>query len=160
MTASTGSFELYHLGIVVTDVSAAMEEYRDLLGLTWGRMQYVHPVNPDDAERKADFVFSLGGPPYYELVRARPETVWSTPGLHHLGVWCDDLTADAEHLLAAGWQWEQGKYFLSPTGVRHELVPRASYQPRLRRYLDGYDMFAEGDAPESYRPSVAREGNP
>lgn len=145
------SFEIYHLGVVVTDVAAAMSEMATALDVTWGRPQVVTGL-PRAAADGPDFVFSLAGPPYYELIRARPETVWHTPGLHHLGVWCDDLHRAGVQALAAGWRWEQGKYFFSPTGVRHELVPRQTYAPRLQRYLDGGDMFAPGDGPESFRP--------
>jgi hypothetical protein len=145
------SFEIYHVGIVVTDVDAAMLEMAASLGVTWGRPQLVANLPSGTADGPV-FVFSLEGPPYYELIRARPATVWHAPGLHHLGVWCDVLHRAGVEALAAGWQWEQGKYFFSSTGVRYELVPRQTYAPRLRRYLDGGDMFAPCDGPESFQP--------
>jgi hypothetical protein len=140
-------FEPYHVGVVVTDVRSAMVELSSSLGVTWGREQFL--AGPG-AGGEPDFGFSLGGPPYYELIKVRPGTVWANLGPHHVAVWCDDLAEAGMRVLAAGWRWEQGKYFVSRTGVRHELVPRGSYGPRLRRYLDGGDMFLAGDGPESY----------
>jgi hypothetical protein len=130
-----------------------MSEFTAIQGVRWGRVQHLTGPEGGAATEGApgpDFVFSLDGPPYLELVRVRLGTVWGELGPHHAAVWCDDLAEAGERVLAAGWMWEHGKYFRSAAGVRHELVPRSTYQPRLRRYLDGGDMFLAGDGPESF----------
>ncbi len=44
--------------------------------------------------------YSKQGPPYLELLEQMPGTIWAETGLHHLGVWADDVLADAEQLVA------------------------------------------------------------
>lgn len=117
MTSSTdttdntaqGHQSLYHTGIVVRDLEAAMRDFSDATGIRWrasGSM--VVPVwhLGEDLDIPFSAVYSLDGPHYLELVQEVPGTVWVCPGdghVHHLGYWSDDLEATAADLEGRGF---------------------------------------------------------
>src|SRR5204863_9679842 len=51
------------------------------------------------------FTYSTQGPVHLELLQGEPGTVWDTssPGLHHTGVWVDDVGATTSELMRQGW---------------------------------------------------------
>lgn len=102
--------ELYHTGIVVADLEAAMAELTDLFGYEWTGVNPQHlrfrtPSGEDSVE--LNFVYTLGQGHHIELVEARPGTVWELGDEpharpHHLGYWCDDVTGTSRRLAEAG----------------------------------------------------------
>jgi catechol 2,3-dioxygenase-like lactoylglutathione lyase family enzyme len=107
--------DLYHVGIVVADVPAAMERWTLLGGYRW--MPVVeHPVRvwtPSGIQSVAlQMVYSDGSPrgagsepPRLELIRAVPGTVWAAPrsgAIHHVGWFVDDVPAASNELARAG----------------------------------------------------------
>jgi hypothetical protein len=148
------SARIYHVGIVVADLDAAMAELGETAGLRWGKVQryaleYGTPAGPRVFD--PSFVISLDGPPHVELLGQLAGSMWAELGLHHLGLWSDDVPAESAALAARGCAWESalmdaegrpagGCYHrLAAAGVRVELVSRANSAPALTRYLAGGD---------------------
>jgi hypothetical protein len=92
----------------------------------------------------------LRGPQHVELVQGAPGSPWDgtdMPGVHHRGVWVDDVAAETARLVAAGWTVEMAQlpphegygaitYVRSPSGFRLEPVTSA-IQPLLERWWAG-----------------------
>jgi hypothetical protein len=121
--------DMYHVGLVVPDVGAAMTQYGEALGFTWSAVgDTTLDVLVDGEARQARIAatYSLEGPPYLELVEERSGAVWAAGalGLQHVGLWTDDLEGSVTRLEAAGL----------PGRVRH-LPPEG--QPALFSYHDG-----------------------
>jgi hypothetical protein len=150
--------ELFHIGIVVPNLAAGMDELGELLGLTWGRVQLrtgstMTASGPVDVD--TSLVWSIQGPPHFELFQQQSGTPWATVGLDHLGMYCDDLNGEGAHLIDRGAEWESGKYFRSRSGLRHELGVRATTAPRLARYIAGGDLLDAGGSGEYFQhPSI------
>jgi hypothetical protein len=145
---------IYHVGIVVSDLERAMAQLTDVAGVSWGRVQR-YPVDfttPAGSRTfHQTFVMTLEGPPYIELLVATPGSVWERTGMHHLGLWSEDVPGESARAEARGCMWEQaivdangrragGCYHILPElDARIELVSRATSAPRLQRYLAGGD---------------------
>ncbi len=100
---------LYHSGIVTDDFDAAREALTASLGLEWGLSATDHerPVAIDGEIRQLRFTmaYSARGPHRIELIQSIPGTLWEPAGergVHHLGWWCDDVTAGSAALIAQG----------------------------------------------------------
>ncbi|WP_328395794.1 VOC family protein [Nocardia sp. NBC_00416] len=137
----------FHLGLVTTDMAATVAALSAALGYEWGDqlgniVQVTGPSGVDDVELAC--VFSITEP-RLEVVRAVPGTLWEPVaggGVHHLGYWSDDVTADIAELVGHGWQVEatrempDGALFFAflqkPGGFRIELVDRRA-EPSMRR---------------------------
>ncbi|SEG92952.1 Glyoxalase/Bleomycin resistance protein/Dioxygenase superfamily protein [Thermomonospora echinospora] len=145
---------IYHVGIVVAALEPAMEEFSEATGVTWGRVQrfpaeFATPSGPRTFHQT--FVLSLEGPPYIELLVRVDDSVWEKTGLHHLGMWSEDVAGESAALEGRGCAWEAaildgegrragGCYHTLPNSdARIELVSRAASAPRLERYLAGGD---------------------
>jgi Glyoxalase/Bleomycin resistance protein/Dioxygenase superfamily len=99
--------DFYHIGLVVPDLRAAMEQYAAAFGFTWARIHERAPdVVADGARRSAEIAvtYSVQGPPYLELIEERSGSVWGAGGfaLTHVGFWAQDLTAGQRALDACG----------------------------------------------------------
>jgi hypothetical protein len=144
----------YHLGLVVDDIEAAMDELSAALGLRWAKLQRRTALRKSaegTISGETAFVYSLDGPPHLELIERRAATVFDKVGLHHIGVWCDDPRAESERLERQGWpfesvgvkpdgSWVGGLYHFSGSlGLRVELVDIASSGPRYVRFMNGGD---------------------
>jgi hypothetical protein len=144
------ALDLYHTGIVVTDLESAMAEFNELLGVSWRRVceSEVAVVTPNGPEAlRLRYVHSLEGPPYLELVESIPGTVWDAHGeghVHHLGIAVADPPTIASALEAGGMTWivsdDRGEvagstfcYFAAKCGPLIELVAPAA---RHSAYLD------------------------
>lgn len=132
---------LFHTGIRVGDLDQAMAELGGSLGLVWAEvqqvpeMQYWTPVNGTTAA-PLRFVYSCHEPQHVELVEGGPGSIWDgreAPGVHHVGVWCDDVAAETEAAVADGWAclaagaapedgYGRWSYVQPPTGMLVELV--------------------------------------
>lgn len=99
------------------------------------------------------FVISLDGPPHIELLSRVEGSMWDQLGLHHLGMWSDDVPVDSATLESRGCAWESA--LMAPDGrraggcyhrlttidARVELVSRPNSAPALARYLAGGDYL-------------------
>jgi catechol 2,3-dioxygenase-like lactoylglutathione lyase family enzyme len=146
--------QFFHVGIRVPDLSAAMAEIGPALGVTWASVQ----DRPMTVWTPADGVvtlqlaltYSVEGPVHLELMQGPAGSIWDgddVPGAHHFGMWSDDVRADTDERLAAGWTLELAAappedgygrftYVRSPQGVLVEPVSSAS-RPRFERWWAG-----------------------
>jgi lactoylglutathione lyase len=146
--------QLYHVGVRVPDLEAAMAELSEGLGITWAtvvdREQALWTPKDGAFTTPLRFTYSCEGPQHVELLQGARGTIWDgndLPGVHHHGVWVDDVAAETERLLALGWTLElAGKapedgygsmtYVRSPSGFLLEPVTSAA-RPRFERWFAG-----------------------
>jgi hypothetical protein len=147
---------MYHLGLVVTDVEASMAALADQIGITWAPRR-VATVNVQEAgvtgPVSLNVVYSRNGPPFIELIEGYGTGVWRAEGgtrLHHVGIYVEDLRAETERLTRLGMTPEAlgvgakpgdpipslFSYMTSPLGVRLELVDAAG-RDGLRAWTQG-----------------------
>lgn len=137
---------LFHVGVRVPDLTAAMEEIGAGTGVTWAECR----ENPTQTlwtptggleEIHLKYTYSAEGPQHIELLEGPPGTFWdgrTAPGAHHVGVWADDVTAETDRLVSLGWslvgaQHDPGEgngfgvftYLQPPSGLIVELVDAA-----------------------------------
>ena len=147
---------VYHSGVRVPDVHAAMAELGPQLGVTWAEPvstpgQSVWTPEHGQQHVPLSFTYSCEGPQHIELLEGAPGSVWDgreRPGLHHLGVWSDDVAAETEAFLAAGWTlalamcspdegYGRFTYVQPPgSGLLVELVSSAA-RPRFENWWAG-----------------------
>lgn len=142
----------YHVGLIVPELGQAQRDLSSTLGLSWASQQRREmPVLVDGAtvQRDISFVYSIEGPPYVELIGAN-EPPWSAQeGLHHMGMWSEDIAADLDALVAEDYTvaatglnrkgYSGGfAYLNSPTGVLLELVDVRGKES-FERWLAGGD---------------------
>lgn len=135
-----------HMALVVADLDEAMARYGTALGLTWadpwtGEIPIV--TGGRETTPVVSFTYSLQGPPHLELIEQIPDTVWRpTRGLHHVGVWVDDVPAATDSPAADGLVTEvigvdgDFAYVVAEDGFRIELVDRKA-EPDFARWLTG-----------------------
>ena len=96
------------------------------------------------------FTYSSQGPQHIELLQGGRGSIWDGaehPGVHHIGVWSDDVAGDTRALVEQGWivrlaqaDPEQGygafTYVQPPSGLLVELVSSA-VRPRFERWFAG-----------------------
>lgn len=130
---------LYHMGLVVPDLAAAMAQLSEQLGLMWAPVREF-PVRVVEGGRppvelSVPATYSQQGPPYFELIQATGQGLWSTAyagQLHHLGLFVDDVAAEVQRLEAIGFVTEMvgvqpdgsfggPVYLRNSLGVRIEL---------------------------------------
>lgn len=106
MTTNTSH---YHVGIVVTDISAAQARLSAMLGVTWGPVMRLDKVDYRDGNGKdialpTTMCYSVGDP-CLELIEELPGSVWvrnEHSNFHHIGYWSDELVDDSAGLSSAG----------------------------------------------------------
>jgi hypothetical protein len=130
---------LYHMGMVVTDLPAAMAEFGGQLGLTWAPVR-VFSVNVSEGGGRAQRLdvpatYSRQGPPYLELIQATGDGLLGPEragGLHHIGVFVDDVEGAVRRLEGEGMRlemrgvapdgtWAGPVYLANGYGLRVEL---------------------------------------
>lgn len=102
---------IFHTGIRVPDLDAAMSELGPALNVTWAEAREVGamPVwTPEAGLRKVPlrYVYSCEGPQHVELLESAPGSPWyggDQPGVHHVGLWVDDVKAEVDDCLSRGW---------------------------------------------------------
>jgi catechol 2,3-dioxygenase-like lactoylglutathione lyase family enzyme len=144
----------YHQGIRVPNINRAMEELGSSLGVEWCEVQerdqgcWLPGIGVTSLPLK--FTYSRGGPQHIELLQGPAGSIWDgsvNPGLHHMGLWSDDVAAETEALVAAGWKLliaqrtpEDGygvfTYVQPPSGLLVELVSSAA-KPRFEQWWAG-----------------------
>lgn len=135
--------DLYHTGIVVPDLEAAMARLTALAGYRWIRpMCFTLPFRTATGTREltSNFVYSVQSP-YLELIQETPGTPWvAAPGnaVHHLGYFVDDLAETGKALEDNGFSLEMTAdvagstlamfgYYVDAGGTRIEIVDRALF---------------------------------
>jgi catechol 2,3-dioxygenase-like lactoylglutathione lyase family enzyme len=135
--------DLYHTGIVVPDLDAAMARFAVLAGYRWIKpMRFTLPFRTDAGTREltSNFVYSQQAP-YLELIQETPGTPWvAAPGnaVHHLGYFADDLAEAGKALEYNGFTLEMTAdvpgsalamfaYYVDAGGTRIEIVDRALF---------------------------------
>ena len=103
-----GTSAIYHVGYVVPNLEDAMSQFTDAIGARW----VDHVVHARYRDRAGEVVdvdlhtsFTLDGPVHLELIEAAPGTIWALdagPRIHHIGLWTDDVGAEAERLVRSG----------------------------------------------------------
>ncbi|HUD91766.1 VOC family protein [Sphingobium sp.] len=143
----------HHKGIAVADIDRAVADYGAALGLTFAPVRDFDPLpfwTPEEGAReiKVRATYSLGGPIHVELVQgdspfydpASPE------GARHVGVWVDDLPAEAERLAGLGWTIRAANaapqdgygmiaYFASPDKALLVELISAALKPAIDEWL-------------------------
>jgi hypothetical protein len=129
----------FHVGVVVHDLDAALTELSALFGYEWcPQLAVSTPVVLPEGEATLDLVFTYSRTePRVEVIQSMPGTLWvpaEGSGIHHLGYWSDDVTADATLLTERGYAAEATgvradgiavwAYHRSASGPRIELVSR------------------------------------
>jgi lactoylglutathione lyase len=145
---------LFHVGVRVPHLETAMEELGAGLGLTWAevtvREQSVWSPQSGAGTVPLRFTYSCEGPQHVELLEGAPGSVWDAadaPGVHHTGIWVDDVAAETERLLGLGWALELAQrspdegygsftYVRSPSGFLLEPVSAAA-RSRFERWWTG-----------------------
>jgi hypothetical protein len=100
--------DFFHTGIVVPDMRATMTELTWSLGVHWRPVsERALPVVIAGDARILDFcaVYTVEGPPYLELNKPIPDTIWTcneTGAVHHVGYWTEDLEGSGRYLEQAG----------------------------------------------------------
>ena len=145
--------ETFHVGIRVPDIHAAMAELGAGHGVTWCELQHRRQQiwTPAAGQLETDlwFTYSKEGPLHLELLQGEDGTVWDTsaPGLHHTGVWVENVGAVTQRLIDEGWDLvgaqtspDKGfgiySYVQSPNGFIVEPV-WAGVKPRFEAWYAG-----------------------
>lgn len=106
----------WHVAIVVPDLARAMDELATTLGVSWSRVMtmtnHQWSLRHGNELRTRSFTFS-SGTPRFELLQVTPDSIWETPGLHHLAFWVDDVKREADRLCASGFEQQVVSYPLT-----------------------------------------------
>lgn len=137
--------EAFHVGVRVADLDAAMQQLGGALGVRWASpmVRDAQPVwRPERGLERVPmrFCYSVEGPMHIELLESSGGSFWDgrdAPGAHHVGVWVDDVDAEAERLVSLGWSLEACRsdpgadgthgifaYLQPPSGLLVEVVSR------------------------------------
>ncbi|MBT95775.1 MAG: hypothetical protein CL431_07395 [Acidimicrobiaceae bacterium] len=147
--------DIYHIGIRVPDLEEAMKEMGSSLSVTWAEPLYTEAQSvwtPSEGQQKLPlkFVYSCEGPQHLELLEGPANSIWDgreNSGVHHIGVWVDDVANETERFLRDGWtllaasrspeEGYGGYTYLAPqSGTIVELVSRAML-PRFEEWWAG-----------------------
>ena len=144
----------YHQGVRVPDLDAAMDELGESLGVAWCIVQErEQPVWLPETGMTAialRFTYSRGDGQHVELLEGAPGSIWDgreQPGIHHVGLWSDDVVRDTEAAIARGWTLRAAQrppdegcgaftYVQPPSGLIVEYVTTA-VRPMFERWFAG-----------------------
>jgi len=155
---------IFHVGVRVPDLDTAAAEMGASLGLQWARVQHVAERSVWTPQRGLEhvaltFVYSRQGPQHVELLQGAPGSIWDcgdSPGLHHVGVWSDDIPGDVEQFVSSGWKvaaaavapddgFGSFAYVAPPSGTIVELVTAAA-RPRFDEWFAGGSLGNDRDS--------------
>ena len=151
--------EIFHIGIRVPNIKVAMEEMGESLNVTWAEL-VENPSQglwtPDDGQQDISlkFVYSCEGDQHLELLEGQSGSFWDgneNPGVHHFGVWVDDVKAETERLLGLDWEllgaakspaegFGNMTYIAPSNGTILELVASIN-KPRFERWWGGGSFY-------------------
>jgi hypothetical protein len=145
----------YHHGVLVPDIDAAMAEMGEPLGLEWCELQHREQQvwTPENGTHGIDlrFTYSAGTGQHLELLQGAPGSIWDAnvhgAGVHHIGVWSDDVGGETAALIAHGWTLRMASHppdagfgaftYVQPhSGLIVELVTTA-VRPMFERWYAG-----------------------
>ena len=151
--------ELFHIGIRVPTIEAAMQELGESLNVTWAELVEKPSQGlwtPDDGPQDIPlkFVYSCEGDQHLELLEGQSGSFWDgneNPGVHHFGVWVDDVKAETERLLGLDWEllgaakspaegFGNMTYIAPSNGTILELVASIN-KPRFERWWGGGSFY-------------------
>jgi len=145
---------LFHTGVRVVDLEKAMVELGSSLGVTWAEVQERQQAiwQPGVGARTVAlrFTYSCEGPQHIELLQGAAGSFWDAAGgagVHHVGVWSDDVAGETTRLVEAGWALLGAQtspaegfglytYLAPPSGLLLELVHAAAL-PRFEVWWAG-----------------------
>jgi catechol 2,3-dioxygenase-like lactoylglutathione lyase family enzyme len=149
----------FHFGVLVNDLTAAIDRYSRVLGLTFTDPTIAHVDALEEiggATSPADVLvsYSRQGPPYYELIEAHDAGIYGRQhgeGFHHVGIWEPGCETRRRALVEEhGLEEEATQYaadgriivtYFLPSGlhgVRLELVDEAR-RADMERWISGGD---------------------
>ncbi len=104
--------KIYHTGLSVPDIEAAKKLYGESMGLEWAPVRTFDPLpfwTPErgNHELVVSATYSRVGPHHFELVQGPVGSYYDpqlSPDKRHIGVWVDDLPAEAARLIGLGWR--------------------------------------------------------
>jgi hypothetical protein len=105
--------DLYHVGLFVDDVEAAMAYLGKRRHLAWTPVQHyvmrawLPGAGPEEVV--VNTAYSVGRPVHVELTQTLSGPLPKGGDLlvpHHLGYWCDEVMATTDQLLDSGWTME------------------------------------------------------
>ncbi len=139
--------QLFHVGVRVPDLDAAMAEIGAGTGVTWAERR----ENPAQSlwtpehglqQLHLKYTYSAQGPQHIELLEGPEGSFWDgrhDAGAHHLGLWVESVTDETDRLIAQGWTLVGARldpsdgngygtfsYLQPPSGLIIELVDRAA----------------------------------
>lgn len=101
---------VFHAGIAVADIAREMQRMGEGLQIAWAPVRRFDPLpfwTPEDGRHEVSVsaTYSRQGPMHIELVQGtgRFYAPGGQPQARHLGVWVEDLAAEAVRLVSAGW---------------------------------------------------------
>jgi catechol 2,3-dioxygenase-like lactoylglutathione lyase family enzyme len=148
---------IYHVGLVVPQLEAAIEQYSKALGVTfrppvsrtYGKVdQHATDGHVYNGPFEGRFTYSVEGPPHIELMEASGEGIWAATGeqrFHHFGMWSDNPQAQAQKMERIGFRWEAKLYsddgsipivFVRKDDIRIELLSE-NRKPNFRAWVEG-----------------------
>jgi catechol 2,3-dioxygenase-like lactoylglutathione lyase family enzyme len=153
--------EVFHVGIRVADLAAAQQELTEAIGVRWTKPAQI-PMKawaPGTGYQEYDLTisFSVEGPVHIELLYGSPGSYYDVrdggAGLHHIGVWVDDVTKVNQDLVSKGYTVELAgdtpekgygafTYVRSPGGILFE--PESGLhgsKERFERWYAGGSLF-------------------
>lgn len=145
---------MFHQGVRVPSLEAAMAELSAGLGVTWAepqdRQQPIWTPERGFETVRLKFTYSCEGPQHIELLEGQAGSFWDAAagsGIHHVGVWTNDVAGETEALMAEGWTLvgsgappDKGygimTYLQPPGGLIVELVNELAL-PRFEQWWAG-----------------------
>jgi len=142
--------QIYHIGVTVSSIDRALDELGAQMGFTWTDVRTLNArvrMGSRIVEGSARVAFSREGPPWFEVIEGPPDTIWAPEqgiGLHHVGLYVDDLPGEIARLERLGMSIETASidaegnlrnfaYLNGFAGMRVELV-----DVRLKPTLEGW----------------------
>lgn len=147
----------YHVGVLCFDIEAAKRRFSEILGTSFSKTITLERQDWEEVGRgivpgRITFSWSRLGPPYFELIEAQGDGVWSREqgeGLHHVAFHVDDvpgwiaaagnqgLDREASRVDARELPPLVSAYLAPPTthGVRLEVVS-IERKAQLERFLE------------------------
>ena len=151
------SAKIYHAGYVVPDIREAIATMRQALGVTFTEPMAlpIEEIGSVHGRHRIQLEFAYSAAPmHFELVSSVPGTMWdfnSAERGHHIGVWSDDLHADAARLDALGmpriwWGWTPRARWRTSVSTRRPTVSPSNWWTRWRaRFIrTGFARWSRG----------------
>jgi catechol 2,3-dioxygenase-like lactoylglutathione lyase family enzyme len=146
--------DLFHVGLLVMDIDAAIERFTEVLGLTFNPPTMVAVDLGNEGPLELPVSYSQEGPPHIELIEMTGDGVFSSAqgeGFHHIGLYVPDMAeslASREQPMGVAIDdtfLTESKtmqtWYSAPEsvhGVRLEFVDKAR-RPIIERWIAGSD---------------------